>query len=307
MVRGEVMTEGVLIHKNKIDSKLEAVIKPGSFTGKSEGEMEEVMLIPKRKIDIKVEADVITPDAFAGKNAEEIGNLSVWQGPKTYPLSEFFEVKGNGGISAAETLIRIKGDATRVKRIGEGMSAGKIEIEGSAGMHVGTGMRGGEILVSGDVDSWAGMEMTGGLLHIKGNAGDHVGCAYRGKWHGMKGGRIVIEGSARHQLGGGMDGGEILVEGNVEGFCGIRQNGGLIVVKGRALRGVGAEMAGGTIVIGGKIERFSPGFEYVSLENRVTSGEVELIGEFKKFTGDYAISKRAKGVLYVVADENPEL
>ena len=57
----------------------------------------------------------------------------------------FFEVTGNAGSSAAETSIRIKGDAMRVKRIGEGMSAGKIEIEGSAGMHVGTGMKGGEI------------------------------------------------------------------------------------------------------------------------------------------------------------------
>jgi formylmethanofuran dehydrogenase subunit C len=286
------MTEGVLISKEKIESA---------------GEMEEVVLIPNKEIDIKLEADVITPDFFAGKTAEEIGNLSIWQGPKTYPLSEFFEVIGNGGSSAAQTLIRIKGDAMRIKRIGEGMSAGKIEIEGSAGMHVGTGMKGGEIIVYGNADSWAGMEMTGGLLHIKGNAGDHVGCAYRGKWHGMKGGRIVIEGSARHQLGGGMDGGEILVEGNVEGFCGIRQNGGLIVVKGRALRGVGAEMAGGTIVIGGKIERFSPGFEYISMENSVKSGEIELIGEFKKFTGDYAISKRAKGVLYVAANANQEL
>jgi formylmethanofuran dehydrogenase subunit C len=301
------MADGVLVHKKKIDSKLEAVIKPNSVTEKGTGKMEEVVLIPKRKIDIKLEADIITPDSFAGKNAEEIGNLSVWQGPKTYPLSDFFEVMGNGGSSAAETLIRIKGDVMRVKRIGEEMSAGKIEIEGSAGMHVGTGMKGGEILVFGDVDSWAGMEMIGGLLHIKGDAGDHVGCAYRGKWHGMKGGRIMIEGSARHQLGGGMDGGEILVEGNVEGFCGIRQNGGLIVIKGRALRGVGAEMAGGIIVIGGKIERFSPGFEYVSMENKVTWGEIELIGEFKKFTGDYAISKRAKGALYVVADANPEL
>ena len=301
------MTEGVLINKKETESELEAVIKPESFTDKSAGEMEEVTLIPKKEIDIKVEADVITPDSFAGKSAEEIGNLAVWQGPKTYPLSEFFEVTGNAGSSAAETSIRIKGDAMRVKRIGEGMSAGKIEIEGSAGMHVGTGMKGGEIVVYGDADSWAGMEMTGGLLHIKGNAGDHVGCAYRGKWHGMKGGRIVIEGSARHQLGGGMDGGEIIVEGNVESFCGIRQNGGLIFVKGNALRGVGAEMAGGTIVIGGKIERFSPGFEFVSMENSVKSGEIELIGEFKKFTGDYAISKRAKGALYVVADANPEL
>lgn len=286
------MTEEVLIDKSRIESA---------------EKMGEVVLIPKKEIDIKLEADIITPDSFAGKSAGEIGNLSVWQGPETYPLSEFFEVVGNSGNSASGTLIRIKGDAMRVKRIGEGMSAGKIEIEGSAGMHVGTGMKGGEILVYGDTDSWAGMEMIGGLLHIKGNAGDHVGCAYRGKWHGMKGGRIVIEGSARHQLGGGMDGGEIVVEGNVEGFCGIRQNGGLIIVKGRALRGVGAEMAGGTIVIGGRIERFSPGFEFVSMENSVKAGEVELIGEFKKFTGDYAISKRAKGVLYVAADKNPEL
>lgn len=286
------MTEGVLINKGEIESA---------------GKMGEVVLVPKKEIDIKLEADIITPDLFAGKTAEEIGNLLIWQGPQTYPLSEFFEVIGNAGSSATETLIRIKGDAMRIKRIGESMSAGKIEIEGSAGMHVGTGMKGGEILVHGDADSWAGMEMIGGLLHIKGNAGDHVGCAYRGKWHGMKGGRIIIEGSARHQLGGGMDGGEILVEGNVEGFCGIRQNGGLIVVKGRALRGVGAEMAGGTIVIGGKIERFSPGFEFVSMENSVKAGEAELIGEFKKFTGDYAISKRTKGALYVAADSNPEL
>jgi len=269
--------------------------------------MAEVILVPKRRIEIKLEAEVITPDSFAGKSADEIGNLPVWQGPETYPLSEFFEVEGSGGSSAAEILIRIKGDVFRVKRIGEGMSAGKIEIEGSVGMHVGTGMKGGEILVFGDADSWAGMEMTGGLLHIKGNAGDHVGCAYRGKWHGMKGGRIVIEGSARHQLGGGMDGGEIFVEGNVEGFCGIRQNGGLIVVKGKALRGLGAEMAAGTIVIRGKIERFSPGFEFTGTDEGLTPGGVELTGKFKKFTGDYAISKRAKGVLYVVADSNPEL
>jgi formylmethanofuran dehydrogenase subunit C len=288
------MTEGVLIHKK-------------TETGKSAGQMVEVTLIPKGKIDIKLEADVITPDSFAGKSAKEIGMLSIWQGPKTYPLSDFFEVVGDAGSSAAETLIRIKGDAMRVKRIGEGMSAGKIEIEGSAGMHVGTGMKGGELVVYGDADSWAGMEMLGGLLHIKGNAGDHVGCAYRGKWHGMKGGRIVIEGSARHQLGGGMDGGEILVEGNVEGFCGIRQNGGLIVVKGGVLRTVGVEMAGGTIVVGGKIQRFSPGFEFVSMENKITSGETEIIGEFKKFTGDYAISKRAKGALYVSVAANPEL
>jgi len=43
------------------------------------------------------------------------------------------------------------------------------------------------------------------------------------------------------------------------------------------------------------------------MENKVTSGEIELIGDFKKFTGDYAISKRAKGALYVSINANPEL
>jgi formylmethanofuran dehydrogenase subunit C len=41
--------------------------------------MEEVTLIPKKAIDIKLEADVITPYSFAGKSAEQIGELSVWQ------------------------------------------------------------------------------------------------------------------------------------------------------------------------------------------------------------------------------------
>ncbi|AKB52229.1 Formylmethanofuran dehydrogenase (molybdenum) subunit C [Methanosarcina barkeri str. Wiesmoor] len=73
---------------------------------------------------------------------------------------------GNGGSSEAETLIRIKGGVVRIKRIDESMSAGKIEIEGSAGMHVGTGMKGREIIVvCGDADSWAGMEMTCTLEH----------------------------------------------------------------------------------------------------------------------------------------------
>lgn len=269
--------------------------------------MAEVILVPKGKIDIKLEAELITPDSFAGKNAEEIGKLSVLQGPNSHLLSEFFDVEGQGGETAEDTIIRIKGDVSRVKRIGEGMSAGKIEIEGSTGMHVGAWMKGGEILVSGDADSWAGMEMEGGLLHIKGNAGDHVGCAYRGKWHGMKGGRIVIEGSAKHQLGGGLDGGEIFVEGRVEGFCGIRQNGGLIIVKGGALRAVGAEMAGGTIVILDQIERFSPGFEYTGTQEGLSLGGFEFPGKFKKFTGDYAIKKRVKGLLYVSEDTNPEL
>ena len=64
--------------------------------------MAEVVLIPKKEIDIKLEAEAITPDAFAGKSAEEIGKLEIWQGPKTYPLAEFFDVERIGEDFAGE-------------------------------------------------------------------------------------------------------------------------------------------------------------------------------------------------------------
>jgi formylmethanofuran dehydrogenase subunit C len=149
--------------------------------------------------------------------------------------------------------------------------------------------------------------MKGGTLHIIGNAGDHVGCAYRGSWRGMNGGRMLIDGNARSQLGGGMSGGEIHVGGSVENFAGIRMNSGLIVVKGDAIRGVGAEMSGGTFVVSGKIRQLSPGFEYAGTEKNPKVGESMISGEFMKFTGDYAVSKTPKGILYASKEANEEV
>ncbi len=269
--------------------------------------MAEVLLKPKEKMGIgtgngiAVEAEVIRPDVFAGKRREEIEGLPVWQGPAKLPLCEFFdvEVQGNqGNGSTEETTIIFEGDVSRVKRIGQGMKAGRIEVLGTAGMHLGAEMVGGSILVKGDAGSWAGMEMNGGLIRIQGSAGDHVGSAYRGSWRGMTGGQILIEGNARSQLGGGLVGGQIIVEGNVENFCAIRQSGGLILVKGSAIRGVGAEMSGGTVAICGKISRFSPGFMEISREENPLLGDLQLEGRFAKFTGDYAIGKNPKGLLY---------
>jgi formylmethanofuran dehydrogenase subunit C len=269
--------------------------------------MNEILLRPKGSIDIMVEAEVINPDIFAGKTKSEIERLIVWQGAKQLQLSEFFDIEGSPGNTAADTKIIIEGDVPRVKHIGHGMSAGEIIIEGSAGMHVGSEMIGGSILVKGDTGSWAGMEMKGGTLHIIGNAGDHVGCAYRGSWRGMNGGRMLIDGNARSQLGGGMSGGEIHVGGSVENFAGIRMNSGLIVVKGDAIRGVGAEMSGGTFVVSGKIRQLSPGFEYAGTEKNPKVGESMISGEFMKFTGDYAVSKTPKGILYASKEANEEV
>lgn len=262
--------------------------------------MGSIMLKLKGPVGIMVEADTINPAAFAGKSKEEVEMLKVWQGPVQMPISEFFDVavEAGGNGSQEETTIIIDGDVTRVKHIGHGMKAGRIEINGSAGMHLGSEMAGGSILVRGNAGSWAGMEMKGGLLQIQGDAGDHVGCVYRGSWRGMSGGKILIDGSARSQLGGGMTGGEIQVLKDVENFCGIRQSGGLIIVKGNAVRGVGAEMTGGAIAVCGRISQLAPGFVEAGLEDHPKLGETVLDGKFTKLSGDYAISKNPKGVLY---------
>ena len=264
--------------------------------------MGEVLLRSKGEIGIMIEAEVINPGILTGKSEQEIEQLIVWQGPVQLPLSEFFDVDALGSASARpeEMSIVIEGDVSRVKHIGHGMNAGTIAIHGSAGMHVGSEMTGGSIRVLGNVGSWAGMEMKGGLLHILGEAGDHVGCAYRGNWRGMSGGKIVIDGNAQSQLGGGITGGEIVVGGNVENFCGIRQGGGTILVKGSAVRGVGAEMNAGTVAVCGEIEQFTPGFVEMGRENNPKLGDNLLVGRFTKFTGDYAISKNPKGILYAL-------
>jgi formylmethanofuran dehydrogenase subunit C len=260
----------------------------------------EIMLTPKDKIGIMVEAEVIRPDVMYGKRKEEIEALPVWQGPDRMSLCDFFDVDvRENGSPSEETSILIEGEVSRVKRIGQEMNFGKIEIHGPAGMHVGAEMSGGSVLVHGDAGSFAGMEMKGGLLHILGNAGDHLGSAYRGSWRGMSGGRIVVEGNARSQIGGGLTGGEIAVAGNVENFAGIRQSGGLIIVHGDAVRGAGAEMTGGTLAVCGTIGQFSPGFVEAGREENPTLGTTRLEGRFVKFSGDYAISKNPKGSLYL--------
>jgi len=267
------------------------------------GVIQKVKLTPKGEIDIMVEAELISPDSFAGKPEAELCELLVWQGPREAKLAEFFEVEAwdeeTTGDEDGAVEILIDGDVSRIKRIGQRMTKGSIEILGSAGMHLGSEMAGGEIRVRENVGPWAGMNMKGGRLEVDGDAGDHAGSAYRGSWRGMSGGKILIRGNARSQIGGGMSGGEILVEGSVENFCGIRQNGGLILVGKDAVRGVGAEMTGGSIAVLGKIQNFTPGFVASGTERDPVIGDFKIEGEFAKFLGDYAISKSPKGVLFV--------
>ena len=224
--------------------------------------MTTVTLTPKQQPDLYLEVDSITPDAFAGKKADQIAELPVYQGNTTYKLGEFFTVAGDGGATAADTKIVVKGSTPRLKYLGMKMTAGEIEIEDSADQYVGAWMQGGKIHVKGDVQAFAGTGMRGGELLIDGNAGNYLGAAYRGDWRGMQGGRIHVKGNAGSDIGYFMNGGEIVVDGDVDVFVATHAEGGKVIIKGNAKSKVGGQLVSGEIYVFGDIEVMMPGWIY---------------------------------------------
>src|SRR4051812_26899284 len=132
---------------------------------------------------VPLEAEVLSPDTLAGLTHDAVRALPVMLGKRTCKIEDFFTVEGEGGEE-----IELRGDATKVKWIGRGMTRGRIRIAGNAGMHLGAYMKGGGIEVTGNATDWVGGEMSGGSIHIRGNAGGQLGSAYRGSMSGMSGG-----------------------------------------------------------------------------------------------------------------------
>jgi formylmethanofuran dehydrogenase subunit C len=251
--------------------------------------MQIVKLSLKEANKIPIEADNINPDNFAGKTEEEIKAVMVWYGNGQYPLGDFFNVKVEGSDSVENVKLVFEGDVSRVKRIGQNMSAGEIEINGNVDMHCGFGMRGGKITINGDADSWLGCEMTGGEIILNGNASYYVGSGYRGEACGMRGGKITVNGNARDYLGEHMCGGEILVKGSVGLLPAISNNGGKIVVEGNATMPA-SEMKSGTVIIKGEVSDLLPSYKEEGTE------EVEG-ASYRKFVGDVNVG--GKGVLLI--------
>lgn len=267
--------------------------------------MKDVKLIPKAPTKIPIEADVISPDAFAGKKADEIAKLPVWKGNKETTLSEFFEINGDASTDLSEIRINIASDVPRTKYIGARMTAGEIVIEGNVDMYVGSEMKGGRIVVNGNADSFAGMALHDGEILIRGNAGDYLGSAYRGDWRGMQGGTITVEGNVGNEAGTWMRNGLIIVKGNSGTFTGTHMQGGAIIIEGNPGSRLGAQMKGGTIVALGKVAELLPGFEYKEKIPEIKVG-THLIKELLlRFTGD--LSENGQGQLLLHAEKNSHL
>lgn len=266
--------------------------------------MEKITLTPNSEKYLVLEAEVITPDAFAGKTLEEIKALQVWEGNTSWPLGKFFDVSGTTSASAADQAIVINGNVPRVKYIGSKMSAGAVLCKGDVDMYCGAWMKGGSIIVKGNADAFCGIQMEGGQLIIEGNAGNYLGASYRGDWRGMKGGSITVNGNAGCDLGEYMMGGVITVKGNVDINAGIHAGraigakdvGGKIVIYGDAPGRVGAQMIRGNIYMLGRIETMMPGFALKETKDVEVDGKA---APFKVYQGDRA--EAGKGTLYVKA------
>jgi formylmethanofuran dehydrogenase subunit C len=202
-----------------------------------------ISLILKERPAVPLEAEVLAPDMLAPLKNTEVRALPVFLGKRQCRVDDFFDVVGDGSDD-----IEIGGDTGRVKWIGRGMTKGRIQVVGNAGMHLGAYMKGGEIEVTGDASDWVGGEMRGGRIRVGGNAGGQIGAAYRGSLSGMNGGSILIEGAAGTEIGMRMKRGIIAVRGPVRDFAGLQMKGGTIVLMGGAEMRTGAWMQRGTII-----------------------------------------------------------
>lgn len=261
--------------------------------------MKEIILKVGEIPGIGLEAESISPDVFAGKDVGEIEELGVFVGNKKEKLGGFFRVEGGRVDDAGDLRIVVDGDVSRVKRIGQGMSAGEVLVKGGVGMHLGSGMSGGEIRVKGDAGSWVGMGMSGGEIVVGGDACNFIGSAYRGEHKGMCGGVIIIQGDVGSNIGGCMCGGMIKVEGNAGQFVGVRMQGGLIFVGGDVGSRVGAEMVKGTVVVGGLVDGMLPSFMVKGEVKKFMVDGREIRGDFTGYVGDLA--EGGEGRVYVGA------
>jgi formylmethanofuran dehydrogenase subunit C len=281
-----------------------------------------VYMILKQAPEIPLEADVITPSAFAGKTIDQIGKLEVIQGNTKRELQDFFAIKGNSAASAEETDIVLTGDLRKVKMIGKGMNGGVIKIEGDVGMHLGAEMIAGRISVTGSVDAWAGAEMSGGNIQIEGNAGDYLCSCYRGSPDGMTGGRVYVAGNVGREMALHMRKGFIAVKGDVAEMAAARMKGGSIMVCGELGPRACTESTKGMIFALGRIESLLPTYKYSGSSEREFTGyyvrylksrrpdflqsDILPSEKWAKFVGDFAEAE-AKTEIYARLTLNTHL
>lgn len=204
---------------------------------------------------LPVDAGPLAPAALAGLGAGELERVRLRVGNREVPLAELAEVSaGDRGA------LRIEGAFPTLDRLGQGIAAGRIEIEGDVGAYLGQDMSGGRIELVGNAGAYAASGMSGGVLTVRGAAGSFLGGALAGARFGMSGGTVIVEGDAGDRAGDRMRRGLIAVRGRLGDFTASRMIGGTIL----GWRGCGADpgfaMRRGSLILGGSPPDLLPTF-----------------------------------------------
>jgi len=206
---------------------------------------------PAQRLDLAP----LVPQNLAGKSIAEIAAIELGTTRVRVAAGDVFRIRK--GDPAA---IVIEGGAERFDRVGMGLTAGTISVEGEVGVEAGRLMSGGELTIHGRAGPFAGSGMKGGTLTIEGGAGERLGGPLSGETVGMSGGILHVRGDAGERAGDRLRRGIILIEGRAGAYAGSRMIAGTLAIGGKAGDLPGYLMGRGTILIGRGATLFSPTF-----------------------------------------------
>ena len=230
---------------------------------------------PAQRLDLSA----LTPQNLAGKTVAEIERIEVGTTRVRVAAGDVFRIRE--GDPAA---IVIEGGSSRFDRVGMGLSAGSIRVEGEVGVEAGRLMSGGQLTIGGAAGPFAGSGMKGGTLTIEGDAGERLGGPLSGETVGMSGGVLHVHGAAGERAGDRLRRGVILIEGRAGAYAGSRMIAGTLAIGGEAGDLPGYLMGRGTILLGRGATLFSPTFG--------DCGEYELVAA--RLLADYVAQASAE-------------
>jgi formylmethanofuran dehydrogenase subunit C len=230
---------------------------------------------PSQRLDLSP----LTPQNLARKTVPEIERIEVGTTRVRVTAGDVFRIRMGDLVT-----ILIEGGSPRFDRVGIGLNAGLIRVEGEVGVEAGRLMSGGQLTIRGAAGPFAGSGMKGGTLTIEGDAGERLGAPLSGETVGMSGGVLHVRGDAGDRAGDRLRRGFILIEGRAGAYAGSRMIAGTLAIGGEAGDLPGYLMGRGTILLGQGAKLFSPTFG--------DCGEHDLVAA--RLIADYVAQTSAK-------------
>ena len=230
---------------------------------------------PSQRLDLSP----LTPQNLAGKTVAEIENIELQTTRVRVTAGDVFRIRKG----EPDTIV-VEGGAERLDRVGMGLSAGSIRVEGEVGVEAGRLMSGGQLIIGAAAGPFAGSGMKGGTLTIQGDAGERLGGPLSGETVGMSGGVLHVRGAAGDRAGDRLRRGLILIEGRAGAYAGSRMIAGTLTIGGEAGDLPGYLMGRGTILLGRGATLYSPTF--------ADCGEHDLVAA--RLIADYVAQTSAK-------------